>query len=74
MDNRTRLVRLKKMIDTNLNVGERVPIGRLKKLIMFNVGSDDRVIESSLRTMIESGMIIEVENFIFEIRGLEDGY
>lgn len=73
MDNRNRIVRLRKMIDDNLKVGERVPIGRLKRLIMFNIGADERAMQNSLKTMIETGMILEVESFIFEVRGLEDG-
>lgn len=67
MDKRNKVFKLKEMINNNLKIGKSYPIGRFWKLIMFNIGADERTRENSMKILIDTGMIKEVDNLVFEV-------
>ena len=64
-DGRTRYNKITKMLESI--VGKKLPIGNLHKRIMIDIGSSEKVIRDTMKSMIQLGMIKEVESFVYLI-------
>ena len=65
MDGRTTYSKLKDILK---NVKGVITIHQLRKLIIMNIGSDERTINSCLKTLLETGLIKDIGDSRFEIK------
>ena len=59
--------RLKEMLEKYR--GEELTLDALRKLLMIHIGSDERTIQTGLKTMGETGLIKDIDNSSFEVVG-----
>ena len=64
-DQRTRYAKLKKLLFNYK--GQKLKMSKIQFEVMTNVGSSERVIEESLRLMIDTGLITETDHMIFKV-------
>jgi len=69
MDGRTRYNKTAELLKPL--VGETVHMNSLRYKVMTNIGTSDKLIRDTLRFMIETGLITEIDHLIFRVNKAE---
>ena len=64
-DGRTRYNRMVKLLEPL--VGQKIPMGNIQRKIMIEIGTSPKVVQETLRFMIDLGLIVERKHMIFEV-------
>lgn len=64
-DGRTRYNRMINLLKPL--VGQTINMGAIQKRIMIEIGTSPKVVQETLRFMIDMGLIIERDHMIFEV-------
>ncbi len=64
-DGRTRYNRMIQLLKPL--VGQSIPMGKIQKKIMIEIGTSQKVVQETLRFMIDMGLIREIKHMIFKV-------
>jgi len=64
-DGRTRYNRMIKLLEPL--VGQKIPMGKIQRRIMIEIGTSQKIVQETLRFMIDLGLIVERDHMIFEV-------
>ena len=69
MDGRTRYNKTAELLKPL--VGETIHMNQIRHKIMTNIGTSDKVVRDTLRFMIDTGLMTEINHLIFRINKAE---
>ena len=47
--------------------GERITLKGIEKLIIINIGGDSRTLKTAIKTMLATGLLIDIAANLFEV-------